>query len=76
MRRREKNQVPGSFSAAGKKISCPHCGGTVFTAGEAQLNTAIMTLIELDWLNKTAVVLSCTACGRIQWFAAEPVREG
>jgi hypothetical protein len=42
--------------------------------GEAQLNTALATLIELDWLNNSAIILNCTACGQIQWFAVEPTR--
>ena len=74
MFRKSKEAIPGEYSLAGKPVNCPHCQGTQFNAGEAQLNTAIATLIELDWLNKTATILSCTACGQIQWFGVEPTR--
>ena len=74
MFRKSREVIPGEYSLAGKSVVCPHCQGTQFIAGEAQLNTAIMTLIELDWLNKTTTILSCTACGQIQWFAVEPTR--
>lgn len=57
-----------------KSVNCPHCQGAQFGAGEAQLNSAFATLIELDWLNKTAAILSCTACGQIQWFGVQPTR--
>jgi predicted nucleic-acid-binding Zn-ribbon protein len=72
MSRRSKNPDPGSFSLEGKSVQCPHCDGTQFIAGEAQLNTALMTLIELDWINKTASILTCTSCGQIQWFSVGP----
>ena len=72
--RRSKKLPPGRFSLNGKGIHCPHCDGTEFIAGEAQLNTALATLIDLDWVNKSAAILTCTACGQIQWYATEPMR--
>ena len=35
---------------------------------EAQLNTAGMTFLKLDWLNKTATIFVCEDCGRLEWF--------
>ena len=75
MTRKSRIPSPGNYSLAGKSVKCPHCGGAQFTAGEAQLNTALATLIELDFLNKTAAILSCTSCGQIQWFGQQPSRD-
>lgn len=65
---------PGEYDAGGKQVACPHCGGTQFAEGAAQLNTAGMTFFGLDWLNESAVTLACTGCGHIQWFAKRPER--
>lgn len=62
------------YEAAGKKIQCPHCASTAFATGEAQLNTAVMSLLSLDWLNKSATTLICANCGNIQWFLQAPTR--
>lgn len=35
-------------SIAGKAVVCPHCGGTRFLGGKAQLNTAGMSFLNLD----------------------------
>ena len=58
----------------GKAIRCPHCVGAHFEAGEAQLNTALATLLKLDWTNKSATILICSSCGQIQWFGKQPSR--
>ena len=74
MKRKSKKPNPGGYSLEGKPVLCPHCNGDQFIAGEAQLNTAFATLIELDWMNKTAAILSCASCGQIQWFRVQPTR--
>ena len=65
---------PSQYRAAGKKILCPHCTADEFAQGEAQLNTAGMSFMNLDWANKSATTLACTNCGRIQWFLKTPDR--
>jgi hypothetical protein len=35
-------------------------------------NTAGLTFLNLDWANRSAATLTCTACGRIEWFLADP----
>ncbi len=52
----------------GKQLVCAHCGGNWFDQREAQLNTALMTAFDLDWLNKSAKVFVCIRCGRLEWF--------
>jgi hypothetical protein len=50
-------------------VRCTQCGGESFSSGSAMLNTAAMTLVGLDWLNKSAIVLVCVRCSAIHWFA-------
>ncbi|MDD5349370.1 MAG: hypothetical protein PHQ12_04080 [Chthoniobacteraceae bacterium] len=52
----------------GHPLKCPHCGGVSFRREQAQLNTAGMTFLKLDWLNKSADTFICADCGRIEWF--------
>lgn len=59
---------PGPYRAQGRQIMCPHCGHGEFAEGSAQLNTAGMTFLNLDWANKSATTLACMNCGLIQWF--------
>ncbi|WP_339063490.1 zinc ribbon domain-containing protein [Tepidibacillus marianensis] len=65
---------PGRYMAGGIKVKCPHCENEIFEEGSAQLNTAGMSFLDLDWLNKSATVLSCTNCGLIQWYGKSPER--
>ena len=60
------------FSVAGKSVSCPHCLHDRFVEGRAQLNTAGLTFLNLDWANRSAATLACTSCGRIVWFLSDP----
>ena len=73
-KREQASSVPAPHSLMTKPIVCPHCDGAEFTAGEAQLNTAVATLLNLDWTNRSATILTCSSCGQIQWFAQEPSR--
>lgn len=65
---------PARYSAGGKIISCDHCEGQRFHEGQAQLNTAVLTFLDLDWANKTARTLFCKECSRVQWYAKRPAR--
>jgi len=64
------------YSVAGRSVSCGHCRHDHFVEGRAQLNTAGMTFLNLDWANRSAATLTCTACGRIEWFLADPEEIG
>jgi len=65
---------PGLYRVEGQDVHCPHCGGQEFAEGSAQLNTAGMTFLDLDWANKSAHTLMCTNCSRIEWFGQRPER--
>ena len=60
------------FEVAGKPVRCAHCSGERFVEGRAQLNTAGLTFFGLDWANRSAATLACVACGRVEWFLADP----
>src|SRR5262245_713320 len=62
------------YAAAHQRVVCPHCQGDLFLEGRALLNTPGMTLLNLDWAQRSAYILTCEACGRIEWFARRPVR--
>jgi uncharacterized protein len=59
------------FEVKGNKAKCTHCGHEHFDASEAQLNTAGLTFLNLDWANRSASVLICKKCAFIMWFASE-----
>jgi uncharacterized protein len=61
-----------SYQIGSKLILCPHCGHNQFDQGTALLNTPGMTFFGLDWANKTATILACRQCGRLQWFLQQP----
>ena len=60
------------YTVAGKAVRCAHCAHEQFVEGRALLNTAGLTFVNLDWANRSAATLTCTNCGRIEWFLADP----
>ncbi len=66
--------APGRFTLKDKLITCSHCGLEEFEQGSAQLNTAGLTLLNLDWANKSATTLICANCGHVDWFVQSPDR--
>ncbi|MEQ8766160.1 MAG: DNA-binding protein [Planctomycetota bacterium] len=74
MGRHSKEQT-GRYVVAGRQVVCPHCGHDEFEASKSQLNTAGMSFLGLDWANKSAHILICTACSRIEWFGQAPEEE-
>ena len=65
---------PARYTAGGKMIVCEHCGHVEFDEGRAQLNTAALLFLNLDWANRSATTLMCDACGRIHWYGFAPER--
>ncbi len=64
----KKSMGPGQYEANGMKVTCVHCHGDRFEHGDAQLNTALATFLNLDFANRTATILTCQRCGYIHWF--------
>ena len=61
----------GRYEVVGKRVTCFHCGGSTFKAQEILLNTWLLSLLRIDWLDTSATVLSCETCGRLTWFEQE-----
>ena len=53
---------------AGMPLRCQHCGYEQFAEREAQLHTATLTFLNLEWLGKTADLYICGRCGFVHWF--------
>jgi hypothetical protein len=51
-----------------KSLVCQICGYGGFWKRDAQLNTAGMSFMNLDWLNRTARCYVCARCGYVHWF--------
>ena len=66
-----KSDGPERYTAAGMLVTCSHCGGERFKKREAQLNTALMSAMDLDCFNESAVALICEDCGHLEWFINE-----
>lgn len=59
---------PGEeFVIAGKKLSCTHCGQSLFEKKRYNLTTDLRQGFGSDG----AVVLICKTCNRIEWFNGE-----
>ncbi len=55
-------------------FTCLNCGGSSFTEREIRMNTAGMTLIGLDWLNKAARGIVCDDCHFVHMFSPPDAR--
>jgi predicted nucleic-acid-binding Zn-ribbon protein len=53
----------------GTEFRCLVCGGTKFRQREIKMNTTGMSLFNLDFANRSAVGVICTACGFVHMFA-------
>lgn len=60
---------PWLVSVRQHEISCALCRGKLFWDREVQLNTAGMSLMNLDWANASALGLQCAECSRLELFA-------
>ncbi|MDH3404895.1 MAG: hypothetical protein OES32_03485 [Acidobacteriota bacterium] len=72
----KKDPEPARYAVGAHQVTCPQCANTLFRQGKAQLNTAVMSLLDLDWANKSATTLVCSQCSHIAWFFDEPARIG
>lgn len=63
-----KNVNSRQYVIAGIQLTCSHCGGNNFARDVRQLNSAGLTAIGMDWINKSAEIFVCTRCGKIEWF--------
>lgn len=52
----------------GRELKCLICGHDRFMQREAQLNTSLATLFNLDFVNPSGLGAICSQCGYIHWF--------
>ena len=55
----------------GQQLTCPVCGNKHFWQRKAQLNSAVASFFDFDWLNKSASCFICSECTYIYWFHGE-----
>src|SRR5258708_38663826 len=70
-RRSRSRRDLAPVNIAGKPLRCRHCGHEEFIQSEAQLHTATLTFLNLEWLGKVAALYICGHCGFIHWFVRE-----
>jgi hypothetical protein len=66
-----KEKKASQEQRAGYWLNCPICGGDKFHHREGMLNTRVMSLIDLDWVNPRADCYICENCLHILWFYGE-----
>lgn len=63
-----KKQSAEPVEVLGQPFRCSVCSHGLFYQGKAQLNTAVASLLRLDWANRTVTYIACEQCGHIDWF--------
>ena len=71
-----ESEEPKSVIIAGLPLTCPHCENDRFYERTWQLNTSVISLMNPDWLNQSALNYLCSNCGRIEWFSKSMAKEG
>jgi len=59
---------PQPLQILGNPMRCEICDHDRFYQREGMINTAGMTFLELDWLNRSATCVICSRCGYVHWF--------
>lgn len=59
---------PEKVQVAGRALTCLVCGGEQFWKRKAQLNTRLLTFLDIEWANPNATLYVCDSCGHIHWF--------
>jgi uncharacterized protein len=58
----------GYYEVKGKDLKCLVCGYDKFYEREAQLNTSLATMFNVDAFNPSGTCVICGDCGYIHWF--------
>jgi hypothetical protein len=74
-RRSNDKSTPTRYTVGAHAITCPQCSGQLFRHGKAQLNTRMLSFLDLDWADKSATTLICNQCSNIVWLAGDPTPE-
>ena len=66
---------PATVDVLGRGLNCYACGYDRFWQRSAQLNTALATFFNFDWLDSSATCCVCARCGHIHWFLPQPASD-
>jgi hypothetical protein len=62
----------GRFKVGATPVRCSQCGGNHFDTADALINTRGLTFVGLDFADRGANLLICTACTHVEWFLDQP----
>ena len=65
---RTSHDEPTTVEVMGRPLHCYACGYDRFRQRSAQLNTALASLFNFDWIDPSATCCICAQCGHIHWF--------
>ena len=65
---RTNRDAPTTVEVVGRPLHCYACEYDRFWQRSAQLNTALATFFNFDWINPSATCCICAQCGHIHWF--------
>ena len=65
---RFSKRKPDTVKVKNRKLFCPVCENDQFIETKAQLNTAVATLLDMDFINNDATCFVCSECTYIYWF--------
>ena len=63
---------PLEFDVGERQATCQFCGDQKFWIKKGQLNTAVMSFFDVEWLDPQATCLICDSCGYVHWFLEVP----
>jgi len=70
----KRSKEAAEYQRAGHALACPVCGNARFWHREAQLNTRLMSFLDLDWVNPRGDCYICERCRHIMWFYNETAK--
>ena len=65
---RFSKRLPDTVMVKNLKLICPVCDNDQFIETRAQMNTAVASLFDVDFANKTARCFVCSECTYVFWF--------
>jgi predicted nucleic-acid-binding Zn-ribbon protein len=70
------NEKPERYAVGGKLHVCSACGNEEFQTRRVLLNTALKSMLGVDFADDEAATLVCDHCGCITWFLYSRARFG
>lgn len=61
-------EVKERYVKKGLKLECVICHGNMFWERSTLMNTPGMTIMGIEWANKSATNYVCDNCGYVHWF--------